>query len=129
MRPVTTQACVELAYAHQIDGTDDRTNGDLHDGARHDRHEEADKQELPQHLHQLPPEALRVVLAVEEADGARERRLLARKDGGRRLEEEQGAKEPDADRVDCCKPRCERRREQTPSSVHKLPALSPVAYR
>ena len=39
----------------QVDGADDRANGNLEDAARRERNEEADEQELAQHLDQLPP--------------------------------------------------------------------------
>ena len=65
---------LEMELDQQVDGTHDRTSDDLRDRTLGwTPHEEADEEELAQHLHELPPEALNVVLAVEEADGARKR--------------------------------------------------------
>ena len=64
---------LEMELHQQVHGAHDRTSDDLRDRAGLEGDKEADEEELAPHLHELPPEALNVVLAVEEADGARKR--------------------------------------------------------
>ena len=87
------------ATDHQIHRSDDRANGDLRHRTRVDGDEETDEEELTQHLGELPPEGRDIVLAIEESDGARERRLLARNDGGRRLEQQNGTEGGNSNRI------------------------------